>query len=104
MGLEGPSYILAALTATGGIIGYAKTGSLPSVIAGCSVGLLYAIGGYRIQNNQPYGIETCLLASIVLGGASLPRAIRLRKPVPILLSVLATYGMLTFGSAIRRRS
>jgi uncharacterized membrane protein (UPF0136 family) len=39
-GLEGPSFILAALTASGGIIGYARTGSLPSVIAGCTVGAL----------------------------------------------------------------
>jgi hypothetical protein len=39
-GLEGPAFILSALTATGGIIGYARTGSLPSVIAGCTVGAL----------------------------------------------------------------
>lgn len=63
-----------------------------------------AIGGYRIQNNLPYGIETCLLASVVLGGASIPRAIRLAKPVPIALSVLATYGLLTYGNAFRRRA
>ncbi|KAL1844822.1 hypothetical protein VTK73DRAFT_1730 [Phialemonium thermophilum] len=102
MGLETQSYILAALTASGGIIGFARTGSIPSVVAGCSVGILYAIGGYRIQNNLPYGQETSLLASVVLGGASIPRAIRLRKPVPVLLSVLAVYGILTFGSAVRR--
>lgn len=61
-----------------------------------------AVGGYRIQNKQPYGIETCLAASIILGGASIPRAIRLRKPVPVLLSIIATYGLITFGSALRR--
>lgn len=59
------------------------------------------IGGYRIQNRQPYGIELCLLASIVLGGSSIPRAIRLRKPVPMVLSVLSTFGMYTFGKAFR---
>ena len=120
------------MTAVGGIIGFARTGSLPSAIAGGSVGILCepfppfssccplgflginadgdggepqidAIGAYRIQNNQPYGIEISLLASLVLAGASVPRAIRLRKPVPILLSVLATFGILTFGSALRRR-
>jgi len=103
MGLEGPAFILSALTATGGIIGYARTGSLPSVIAGCTVGALYALGGYRIQNNQPYGVELALLASVVLGGSSIPRAIRLQKPVPIALSVVALYGLYTFGSAFRRR-
>ncbi|EGO53748.1 hypothetical protein NEUTE1DRAFT_97226, partial [Neurospora tetrasperma FGSC 2508] len=83
MGLELPAYVLSALTVTGGIAGYARTKSKPSIIAGCAVGLLYGLGGYRIQNNQPYGVELGLLASVVLGGASLPRAIKLRKPVPM---------------------
>ncbi|KAK0630179.1 transmembrane proteins 14C-domain-containing protein [Bombardia bombarda] len=101
MGLEFPSYVLAALTATGGIAGYARTRSKPSIIAGCAVGLLYALGGYRIQNGESYGVELSLLASTVLGGSSIPRAIRLQKPVPILLSLLATYGIATFGNAFR---
>ncbi|KAM0329812.1 hypothetical protein ACHAQA_003976 [Verticillium albo-atrum] len=100
--LATPSYILGALTAGGGIMGYAKTGSLPSIIAGVTVGLLYGLGAYRIQNRQPYGIELSLLASAILGGSAIPRAIRLRKPVPILLSVLSIFGLVTFGSAFRR--
>lgn len=34
------SYVLGALTAGGGIMGYVKARSLPSVLAGCSIGLL----------------------------------------------------------------
>lgn len=60
------------------------------------------LGGYRIQNKQPYGIELCLLASVVLGGSSIPRAIKLRKPVPMALSVLSILGMVTFGNAFRK--
>jgi uncharacterized membrane protein (UPF0136 family) len=101
-GLELPSYILAALTATGGAIGYAKTKSKPSLIAGTAVGLLYGLGGYRIDTSAPYGVELSLLASVVLGGSAFPRAIRLRKPVPIVLSLLAAYGLFTFGDAFRR--
>lgn len=37
---EVPAYVLAALTAGGGITGYIRTGSLPSVIAGTAVGAL----------------------------------------------------------------
>ncbi|KAK5663298.1 hypothetical protein OQA88_3726 [Cercophora sp. LCS_1] len=99
--LEFPAFVLAALTATGGIVGFARTKSKPSIIAGVSVGALYALGGYRIQNQEPYGVELALLASVVLGGSSIPRAIRLRKPVPIVLSLIATYGLLTFGNAFR---
>ncbi|KAK3693881.1 transmembrane proteins 14C-domain-containing protein [Podospora appendiculata] len=102
MGLELPSYILGALTATGGIIGFAKTGSVPSIVAGVGVGILYGLGAYRIQSGEPYGIELSLLASAVLGGSSIPRAIRLRKPVPVALSVLASFGLLTFGNAFRK--
>lgn len=40
IGLDTASYILAALTASGGIAGYARTGSVPSAVAGCTVGLL----------------------------------------------------------------
>ncbi|KAH8890880.1 TMEM14-domain-containing protein [Thozetella sp. PMI_491] len=102
MGLELPAYILGALTASGGIMGYARTGSVPSIVAGVTVGILYALGGYRIQNNESYGVELGLLASVVLGGASIPRAIRLRKPVPIVLSLISAFGLLTFGDEFRR--
>ncbi|PNP49273.1 hypothetical protein THARTR1_09988 [Trichoderma harzianum] len=100
--LSNASFVLAALTAGGGAIGYAKTGSVPSIAAGSLVGLLYGLGGYRIANGQPYGVELSLLASVVLGASAFPRAIRLRKPVPIFLSILAAYGLFTFGTALRR--
>ncbi|CAM1506592.1 Fc.00g062330.m01.CDS01 [Cosmosporella sp. VM-42] len=100
--LELPSYILGVLTAGGGIMGYARSRSVPSIVAGCGVGALYLLGGYRIQNREPYGVELSLLASAVLGGSAFPRAIRLRKPVPILLSVLSAFGLFTFGNAFRK--
>ncbi|KAF4123442.1 Transmembrane proteins 14C [Geosmithia morbida] len=101
--LKYTSIVLAALTAGGGIMGYAKTKSLPSIIAGCTVGALYALGAYRMHTRQPYGVELSLLASVVLGSSAIPRAIRLGKPVPVGLSVLSIVGMLTFGNAFRKR-
>ena len=95
-------YILAALTAGGGITGYARTGSIPSVTAGCTVGALYALGAYRISNKQPYGVELALLASVVLAGSSIPRAIKSQKTLPIGLSVLASFGLWTYASAMSR--
>lgn len=61
----------------------------------------YGLGGLRIQNKQPYGVELALLASIILAGSSIPRAARSGKPLPIGLSVLACYGLFTFGNAYR---
>ncbi len=59
----------------------------------------YLLGGYRIQNKQSYGVELALLASLVLAGSSIPRAIRSQKPLPAVLSALALFGLYTFGSA-----
>lgn len=39
-GIETPAYIIGALTAGGGTFGYIKTGSIPSIIAGLTVGTL----------------------------------------------------------------
>ena len=63
----------------------------------------YGLGGLRMQNKQPYGIELALLASVILAGSSIPRAIRSQKPLPSALSVLALYGLYTYISAYRKR-
>ncbi|KAI3328994.1 transmembrane proteins 14C-domain-containing protein [Xylariaceae sp. AK1471] len=83
-------------------MGYIRTGSVPSIAAGVTVGLLYGLGGYRQQTRQPYGVELALLASVILGGSSIPRAIRLRKPVPTVLSLISVFGLYTFGNAFRK--
>ena len=54
-----------------------------------------------MQNRQPYGVELALVASIILAGSSIPRAIRSQKPLPAGLSLLALYGLYTFGNAYR---
>ncbi|KAF2204479.1 hypothetical protein GQ43DRAFT_409451 [Delitschia confertaspora ATCC 74209] len=100
--LDTIAFVLGALTAGGGITGYVRTGSVPSVAAGVTVGTLYTLGALRIRNNTPYGVEFALLASIVLAGSSIPRAIRSGKPLPIGLSLLATYGLWAFGTAWSR--
>ncbi|KAJ8110454.1 hypothetical protein ONZ43_g5865 [Nemania bipapillata] len=102
MSLENIAFVLGALTAGGGTMGYIRTGSIPSIAAGVTVGLLYGLGGYRLQTRQPYGTELALLASVVLGGSSIPRAIRLRKPVPTVLSLISVFGLYTFGNAFRK--
>ncbi|KAF7719891.1 Uncharacterized protein PECH_000956 [Penicillium ucsense] len=95
--------VLSLLTSLGGAIGYARTGSLPSIIAGLSVGALYLLSFLRLRAGQPYGEVIGLLASTVLGGSSIPRAIKSAKPVPTGLSVLATFGVVVFGLAMREK-
>jgi uncharacterized membrane protein (UPF0136 family) len=118
--LDQVAIFLGVLTAGGGITGYARTGSIPSVAAGCTVGALvgsfsrhlcallterqYILGGTRIRSGSPYGIELALLASIILAGSSIPRALRSGKPLPIGLSILATFGLYTYGLAYANKT
>ncbi|KAL6715750.1 hypothetical protein ACLMJK_006711 [Lecanora helva] len=92
------AFLLALLTAGGGLTGYIRTGSVPSVAAGMTVGALYGLGGYRIRARQPYGVEAALLASVVLAGSSIPRAFKTQKPLPIGLSLVAAFGLYRFGT------
>ncbi|OZJ01640.1 hypothetical protein BZG36_05294 [Bifiguratus adelaidae] len=81
---------MAAICSAGGIAGYARTRSTPSLIAGLGVGALYGTAGYLIKENREYGHETAVAASAILAGSMVPRAVRTRKPIPIILSVGAT--------------
>jgi len=97
MSNENTAIILSALTSIGGIIGYARTGSVPSIVAGLTVGALYGLGAFRIRSRQPYGSELAILASVVLAGSSIPRAIKTGKPLPAGLGVLAVTGLIVYG-------
>lgn len=75
---------------------------MPSLIAGCGVGSLYLAGALLMRNypEPSYGNEVALLASVVLAGSSIPRAIRGGKPLPVGLSVMAVFGCVLFGNGV----
>lgn len=50
---------LAVLTTLGGVIGYVKKKSLPSLIGGCVFGLSYAATAYLIQVRPAYLTKAC---------------------------------------------
>ncbi|KAJ3117981.1 hypothetical protein HK100_000703 [Physocladia obscura] len=83
---------LAAVCGVGGIVGYAKGKSVPSLVAGIGFGALYATSGYLIKKNADYGVELALGSSLVLVGATGPRALRTRKNVPVLMATLGFLG------------
>ena len=66
-------------------------------VAGLCIGALYSYAGVRIRNHERYGIELATLASAILGGSSIPRAIRTGRPLPQALSVLAAIGLVYYG-------
>ncbi|OQE25062.1 hypothetical protein PENSTE_c006G10121 [Penicillium steckii] len=93
---EHPSFTLAALLPAGGVFGYLRTRSTPSLIAGLGLGTSYALSGYLIKENKDFGTELALGNSILLLGSAIPRVIktRARSPMPLILGttgLLASY-------------
>ncbi|CUM62872.1 uncharacterized protein PRCAT00000431001 [Priceomyces carsonii] len=94
--MEHPAFTLSGLCAVGGIMGYARKGSIPSLIAGTSFAILYGGAGYLLKKNADYGLELALGTSTFLLVAGLGRAIptQFKKPLPVGLVVLG--GLSTF--------
>jgi uncharacterized membrane protein (UPF0136 family) len=49
------AFIMGVLCISGGITGYLRTRSIPSIAAGCTVGALYLWSAYHISQGSPMG-------------------------------------------------
>lgn len=87
-----PADTMAVLCSLGGAIGFARTRSKPSLIAGSGVGALYAWAGVRLHTHAAYGREMAAAASLLLLASSAPRFAK--GPLP---KVLTTTSVLTGG-------
>eukprot|EP01103_Thecamoeba_quadrilineata_P006220 TRINITY_DN1594_c0_g1_i3.p1 TRINITY_DN1594_c0_g1~~TRINITY_DN1594_c0_g1_i3.p1 ORF type:complete len:108 (-),score=4.29 TRINITY_DN1594_c0_g1_i3:278-601(-) len=81
---EHAAYTMAALTATGGVMGYLKARSFPSLMAGLTFSALFAGSGYLIAHSatpeRGHGIAAG--SSLVLAGVMVSRTIRTGKTLP----------------------
>ena len=92
-------FSMSVLTAGGGIYGYFNKGSIPSLIAGLGIGLLYGYSGRLITiGRQLDGINLALVTSGVLLAAMGPRAYRTGAIVPSVLSGIASVLLLRMGT------
>mgnify|MGYP006091764155 CR=1 FL=1 len=83
------NFTLAGLISTGGLVGYMKAGSMPSLLAGVTVGAMYASSGFLIKNGQnTYGHAVATAASLALVGGMLPRAAAKGGAMPKIVTVL----------------
>ena len=80
------------LMAGGGIAGFAKTKSVPSLAAGLLCGGLAAVGSYLIARNPVAGTAVGLVASLLAVGGMLPRFLKSHAIWPA--------GVVTFASIL----
>ncbi len=86
--------IFGALTIVGGIIGYVKAGSLPSIIAGAITGILLLVAGWILPTNRTVGLAMALIVSLLLAAQFVPKVIRTGKMMPAgLMSILSVIGI-----------
>jgi uncharacterized membrane protein (UPF0136 family) len=86
--------VFGALTILGGIIGYVKAGSLPSIIAGTITGILLLVAGWILPNNRTAGLALAFIVSLLLAVQFVPKLIRTAKMMPAgLMSILSVIGI-----------
>ena len=90
-------YVYAVLVIFGGIFGFVKAGSRPSLIAGVLGGLLLLVCGYSISQGQAWGLSVALGLITVLLVFFIARYARTRAFMPgglmAMLSFLALIGV-----------
>ncbi|XP_016319780.1 transmembrane protein 14C isoform X1 [Sinocyclocheilus anshuiensis] len=81
MAVDWAGYGYAALVASGGVIGYVKAGSVPSLAAGLLFGGLAGFGAYQ-TSQDPKNIWVSLAASGTLAAIMGKRFYNSRKIIP----------------------
>jgi uncharacterized membrane protein (UPF0136 family) len=88
-------FVFGILTIAGGIIGYVKAGSTPSIVAGSITGVLLLIGAWLIPEHRIAGLITVLVVSILLALQFIPKFIRTGKMMPAgMMSILSAIGLI----------
>lgn len=98
-------FIYGVLTIAGGVYGYIKASSMPSLIAGGISGLLLLGAGVLIGTRTQPGLILGLLVSLALAGQFVPKYVQAYKFMPAgLMSVLSVVAIvLTIIALIKGR-
>lgn len=86
--------VFGVLTVAGGIMGYAKAGSMPSLIAGSVSGAILLIGAWLLPEHRQTGLLTVLIVSLVLAAHFIFKFSQTGKAMPAgVMSVLSVIGL-----------
>lgn len=87
--------LFGILTMAGGVIGYVKAGSMPSIIAGTVTGLLLLLAAFLFPEYRLVSLALGLLISLLLAGQFIPKFIRTGKVMPAgMMSILSVIGII----------
>jgi uncharacterized membrane protein (UPF0136 family) len=87
--------VFGILTIAGGVIGYVKAGSMPSIIAGSISGILLLVAAFLLPDHRVAGLATGLIISLLLAGQFIPKFIRTGKAMPAgMMSILSAIGII----------
>src|SRR5437879_13065538 len=85
--------VFGVLTLAGGILGYVKAGSLPSIIAGSITGVLLLVAASLLPEHRAIGLATGFVISLLLAAQFIPKFIRTGKALPAgMMSNLSVIG------------
>ena len=86
--------VFGILTIAGGVIGYVKAGSMPSIIAGSISGILLLTAAFLLPEHRVAGLATGLIVALLLAGQFIPKFIRTGKAMPAgMMSILSVIGI-----------
>ena len=87
--------IFGILTIAGGIIGYVKAGSVPSIIAGSVTGVFLLVAAFLLPQHRAVGLATAFVISLLLAGQFIPKFLRTGRLMPAgMMSVLSVIGII----------
>lgn len=87
--------VFGLLTIVGGVMGYARAGSMASIIAGSISGILLLLAAFLLPGNAAAGLAIGLVVSIALAGKFVPALLNTGQVMPAgLMSVLSVIGVI----------
>ena len=87
--------IFGILTIAGGIIGYVKAASVPSIIAGGITGILLLVAAFLLPEHRAAGLATAFIVSLLLGAQFVPKFLRTGRVMPAgMMSILSVIGII----------
>jgi uncharacterized membrane protein (UPF0136 family) len=93
--LRGFLFVFGLLTIAGGVMGFLKAKSTPSLVAGGVAGALLLLAGYLVgTSNMKIGLVIALVDCLALAGRFVPAFLKTKKVMPAgMMAALGTIGI-----------